>query len=98
MHDKPRSSVSEPPMFETQKDLIESSFFEEEEVNDIGKKQWEDFLQMQNNERTQPEQHENMKNVCLKIFPKLALQTNLSAEELQVYYAIRFKYICSYSE
>jgi len=39
-----------------------------------------------------------MKNVCLKIFPKLAAKTNLDPEELQTYYAIRFQYLNPYSD
>ena len=42
--------------------------------------------------------HDELKSVCMKIFPKLASKTNLDAEELQVYYAIRFQYIIPYSK
>jgi len=39
-----------------------------------------------------------MKNLCHKIFPKLAAQTNLEPEELQTYYHIRFQYLHPYDE
>lgn len=34
----------------------------------------------------------------MKIFPKLARRTNLSPDELKVYYSIRFNYILPYNE
>lgn len=61
---------------------MDSSLFEEEQQQDIGKKQWEDFLALQENERKQPAQHEDVKSVCMKVFPKLAAKTNLDGEEL----------------
>lgn len=77
---------------------MQGNFFSEEEEQNIGKKQWEDFLQMQDGQRQQPQQHEDNKNVCLKIFPKLASKTNLDEEELQTYFAIRFQYLSGYDE
>ena len=46
---KPNTSVSEPPAPDNKQ--IDSSFFDEEVENNISKKQWEDFLALQNNER-----------------------------------------------
>lgn len=34
----------------------------------------------------------------MKLFPKLAGRTNLTADELKVYYSIRFAYILPYNE
>jgi len=42
--------------------------------------------------------HEEAKSVCMKLFPKLARRTNLTADELKVYYAIRFTYILPFNE
>lgn len=78
--------------------LVTSGMFDEEVEQNIGKQQWEDFMQMQQNERKQPEMHEEMKTLCMKFFPKLANKTNLTAEELQTYYSIRFNYITMYNE
>ena len=94
INEKPVTSVSEPQI--PKNDYIESSFFNEESENDIGKKQWEDFCALQEGERQQPEQHESLKNICMKIFPKLANTTDLTPEELQTYYTIRFQYITPY--
>ena len=42
--------------------------------------------------------HEDAKSLCMKLFPNLARRTNLTPEELKVYYAIRFTYILPYNE
>ena len=93
---KPNTSVSEPPPPDNKQ--IDSSFFDEEVENNISKKQWEDFLALQNSERQQPQQHEELKTVCMKVFPKLAQRTNLTPEELQTYYTVRFQYIQPYQD
>jgi hypothetical protein len=40
--------------------------------------------------KQQPELHEQHKTTCMKMFAKLATQTDLSSLELQAYYKIRF--------
>ena len=42
--------------------------------------------------------HDAAKTMCMKLFPKLAQRTNLTPEELKVYYAIRFTYILPFNE
>ena len=78
-------------------------FSEEEEIEGatnhdetLNYRAWEDFLEMQESERKQPELHEETKTLCMKMFPKLAQRTNLTPEELQTYYQIRFVYIQPY--
>jgi len=42
--------------------------------------------------------HDQARSICMKLFPKLARRTNLTPEELKVYYGIRFTYIIPYNE
>jgi len=42
--------------------------------------------------------HEQARSLCMKLFPKLARRTNLTPEELKVYYGIRFTYIIPFNE
>ena len=82
-------------------ELMSASFFEEEEGvigNEMGQRKWEDFMEMQENEHRQPEQHDEAKSVCMKLFPTLSKRTNLTEDELKVYYSIRFTYIHPYNE
>ena len=79
---------------------MSASFFDEEDTAncEMGRKKWEDFMAMQENERRQPTLHEESKSVCMRLFPNLARRTNLTPDELKVYYAIRFTYIMPYNE
>lgn len=43
-------------------------------------------MSMQQNQKAQPQLHENSKTFCMKMFPKLAQRTNLTPEELKSYY------------
>ena len=52
---------------------MSASFFDEEEGNcEVGRQKWEDFMALQQNEKKQPELHEQTKTICMKMFPKLA--------------------------
>ena len=80
-------------------ELMSASFFDEEEgACGVGQQKWEDFMSLQQNEKRQPQLHEETKSLCMKIFPKLAQRTNLTPDELKTYYAIRFTYIIPYNE
>ena len=41
----------------------------------------------------QPDQHENQKSLCMKLFKQLAAKTDLTEQELRLFHQIRTEYI-----
>ena len=78
------------PLYLNPKTLPEEEKSEEEFIISEAKF---DLTSIQKEENDQPEFHEQNKTICMKVFPKLAERTNLTPDELKMYFFIRFEYV-----